>query len=126
MNFKEFWGKRKQDILLGALVLYVISLGVVTLDELFHLGIFPTALEKQINVQIKKIKDPDPKIQAEGLNGIMEIGDFAVPQLMKLLDTNDVTVRKNAITLLSKLTGQSFGDDAKAWEQWYRKHRDEY
>lgn len=123
---KEFWEKRKGDILLGVLFLYVISLGVVTLDELFHLGIFPTALEKQINVQIEKIENPDPKVQGEGMDAIIRIGDFAVPQLTKLLNSSNITTRKHAINLLTKLTGQAHGDDIKAWKKWYRAHRDEY
>ena len=123
----EFLKRHKDNILLGILVLYVISLGVVTLDELFDFGWFPTELEKQINVQIEKIKSDDPSLQEEGKMDILEDkGDFAVPQLIRLLDDEKELTRKNAIELLTKLTDQNFGEDIKAWKLWYRKNKDSF
>ena len=123
----EHLKKNKDNILLGILVLYVISLGVVTLDELFDFGWFPTELEKQINVQIDKIKSDDPRVQEEGKRDILDDkGDFAVPQLIRLLGDKKELTRKHAIDLLTKLTKQNFGEDIKAWKLWYKKHKNEF
>lgn len=122
---KEFLGKYKAEIGLAVLVIYTLSLGVATADELFGLGLFPTKLDRMISAAIEKWESPDASAREQGMREIEEYGDFAVPQLTKALD-REGTVKEMALQALPKVTGQNFGNDVVAWKKWYKEHKDEY
>lgn len=126
---KAWWEKHKDNVLLAVLVLYVISLAVITVDTIFGPWLFPPKLDKQIAEQIRKLQDPDPATQGAAMNDlIMDKGDFAVPQLIKLLKKKDITpqTRANAINALSKITEQSLGEDPQAWIRWYEQNKSQF
>lgn len=121
---KEFWDKHKADIGLAALVIYTLILGVATADELFHLGLFPTKLDRMIAASIKKFGSADAKEQEAGKAEITEYGDFAVPQLIKALNQSGPT-RELALFCLQKISDQKF-TDPEQWKKWYKEHKDEF
>ena len=123
---KDWWENNKGNIVLGILVLYTLSLVVITVDEVFRMGWFPTALEKQINAQVDVLVDGDEGQRNLAAQRLLEIGDFSVPALIKQLDAENPTVRENTTTLLTKLTGQRFGTDTERWKTWFRKNRDRF
>lgn len=126
MKVKEWWDAHKENILLGILVLYVISLAVVTIDTVFGPWLFPPKLDKQIAQQIDKLKSPDPNEQNQAIEDLVnDKGDFAVPQLIKLLKKKSVPeqAKINAMTALSKITEQNLGNDPQAWISWYEKNK---
>lgn len=122
---QEFWGKYKAEIGLAVLILYTLSLGVATADELFGLGLFPTKLDRMITAAIQKWESPDASVREEGMKEIEEYGDFAVPQLIKCLD-REGPVKEMALQALPKVSGQNFGADVAAWKKWYQEHKDEF
>ena len=126
---KEWWEKRKDDVLMAVLVLYVISLTVVTVDTIFGPWLFPPKLDRQIADQIKKLKNPDPTAQAEAVRDlVIDKGDFAVPALVKLLKKSDTPVQTQARAMeaLSKITEQNLGSDPRAWIRWFEQNKGQF
>ena len=120
---KDLWSKYKAEIGLGILIVYTLTLGVATADEIFHLGLFPTKLDKMIATAIEKTNDPDQAVVKQAASEIVEYGDFSVPQLIAALDGG--APQDLVIQSLKKITGQDFSDPAK-WKEWYREHQKEF
>lgn len=49
-----------------------------------------------------------------------------IEPLLKCLRFKNESMRKDAARTLRQLTGESFGPDAEAWEDWWQTHQDEY
>lgn len=120
----EFLKKRKGEIGLTLLIIYSITLGIATADEIFDLGIFPTKLEKMIAQSIEKLKSNDKQIQEQAMKELEEYGDFAVPQLIKAIDNENI--RPLVLETLKKVAGKDLGNDPNAWKEWYKRHKDEF
>lgn len=120
---KELWKKYKAEIGLGVLVLYTLSLGVATADEVFHLGLFPTKLDSLIEDAIDRTNSPDPETSRRAANELVEYGDFSVPQLIDALDGQ--APKEVIIQVLKRITGQDFSEPGQ-WKDWYRQHRAEF
>lgn len=119
-KLKQKW----PQIALVILGLYTLSLAVATADEVFHLGIFPTRLERMISKAINNMKSPDASVQDQAKKELELYGDFAIPQLIKALD--DPQIKVQALELLKSATGKDLGPDPKEWKNWYSKHRNEF
>ena len=120
---KELWNKYKVEIGLGILIVYTLTLGVATVDEIFHLGLFPTKLDKMVAAAIEKTNSPDQEEVKRAVNEIVEYGDFSVPQLVAALDGG--APQDQVIQSLKRITGQEFTDPAQ-WKAWYREHQKEF
>jgi len=125
---KEWWGKNKDNVLLGLLVAYVISLAVVTVDQVFGPWIFLPEMDKQIKVQISKLSSSDPTAQQQAIDDLVKTkGDFAVKALINLLDkTDNQQTKTNAMKALKDITGQDLGNNPDSWKLWYQQHKSEY
>jgi len=125
---KEWWEKHKDDLLMGILIAYVISLAVVTVDQVFGPWIFLPEMDRRIQAQIKKLESTDVQAQKEAMEDLVQTkGDFAVRQLIKLLkETDNPQARSNAINALKSITGHDLGDDPQAWSDWFEKHEKEF
>jgi len=123
MGLKEFWNRHKAEIGLAILAVYTLSLGVATADELFHLGLFPTKLDKMIAEAIADFDNSDPRAVQQALRDVREYGDFAVPQLIGALDGK--APRNLVIQSLKAITSQDFAEPEK-WKEWYRNHQEDY
>jgi hypothetical protein len=78
-------------------------------------------------------EDPDPASRLAALGEAVEAGDrSSIPDIITLLDSDDMAVRLFAILALEDLTGQTLGydyaaspsdrrDAADRWEAWYRE-----
>jgi len=120
MDIKTKW----PQIALVVLALYTASLAVATADEVFHLGIFPTRLERMISKAIKNLKSPDAQLQDQARKELELYGDFAIPQLIKVLD--DPAVKAQSLELLKSASGKDLGPDPKEWKDWYNRHKNEF
>lgn len=125
---KEWWGKNKDNVLLGLLVAYVISLAVVTVDQVFGPWIFLPEMDKQIKVQISKLSSSDPTAQQQAIDDLVKTkGDFAVKALINLLDkTDNQQTKTNTMNVLKTITGQDLGNNPDSWKLWYQQHKSEY
>lgn len=126
---KEWWENNKDRVLMTVLVLYVISLAVVTVDTIFGPWLFPPKLDRQISEQIKKLQSNDAGAQGEAIQDlVVDKGDFAVPALIKLLRDSDTTpmTQSHAINALSKITEQSLGNDRDAWIRWFEQNKHQF
>lgn len=125
---KEWWEKQKDNVLMGILIAYVVSLAVVTVDQVFGPWIFLPEMDRRIQAQIEKLESKDPQAQREAMENLVRTkGDFAVRQLIELLKEADKPMtRGNAITALRAITGQDLGDDPKTWIEWFEKHEKEF
>lgn len=119
---KEFWQKHKAEIGLAILILYTVSLGVATADELFHLGLFPTKLDKLIAQSVEKLGSSDPDEVKQGSRELQEYGDFAVPKLVAAVEGE---ASDKVMENLKVITGQEFSEPAK-WKEWYSEHKKEF
>ncbi len=121
---KELWDNYKANVGLVLLIVYTLSLGVATADEVFGLGLFKTKLEKMINVAVDKF-DSEVKSEREAAaRELIEYGDFAVPQLVSALG-GEGPARELAIYCLQQITDEKYSDPGE-WEQWYQQHGDQY
>ena len=121
---KETAKSKWPQIALAILVVYTLSLAVATTDEVFHFGLFPTKLERLITKAIDTLNSPDAAKKADAKKELELYGDFAVPQLIKDLD--DPKIQPDLIDLLKEVSGKDFGNDPKAWKDWYQKHKSEF
>jgi len=122
---KEFWDKRKAEIGLAILVIYTLTLGVATADELFHLGLFPTKLDRLIATAIDNLDSSQSAVREDARRELIQYGDFAVPALVGTLDSGSANQKNLAMEILVKITDQEF-DSAQRWQQWYQNHKDEF
>ncbi len=122
---KKWWEKHKDNILMGLLVAYVISLAVVTVDQVFGPWLFLPEMDRRINVQIKKLASQNAEDQKNAFNDLVNTkGDFAVGALIKMLNKTDSTQsRINAINALREITGQDLGQNPETWKRWYQEHK---
>lgn len=120
---KELWKKYKAEIGLGILILYTLTLGVATADEVFHLGLFPTKLDNLIEDAIDRTNSTDADTARRAANELVEYGDFSVPQLIAALDGG--APQAVVVQTLKRITGQDISDPAQ-WKDWYRQHRKEF
>jgi len=125
---KEWWEKQKDNVLMGILIAYVVSLAVVTVDQVFGPWIFLPEMDRRIQAQIEKLESKDPQAQKEAMENLVRTkGDFAVRHLIELLKEADKPMtRGNAINALRAITGQDLGDDPQAWIKWFEKHEKEF
>jgi hypothetical protein len=52
--------------------------------------------------------------------------DQPVQPLLRMLRAKNAELRRDAATTLRELTGQDFGEDADAWEDWWEENRDSF
>ncbi len=134
-----FLRRHRTTILTVGLVLYTIALGVAVSDDAFHLGIFPTALEREARGHIRQFDSDDEAARrgaAERL--VREVDAFvAVPELIRALRSGSPRVRETAIECLRRITkadlafdpGAPPGDRRAAiatWRRWWRENRDRF
>lgn len=121
---RELWTKHKGDIGLALLIVYTLSLGVATADEIFHLQLFPTKLDKMIQESIENLDSENPKDKKQARTNLLQYDEFAVPKLVAATDREGRTGQA-AIELLRKITDLEF-DTPEKWKQWYQKHQEDY
>ena len=121
---KEFFNRRKADIGLAVLVIYTLTLGVATADELFNLGLFPTKLDKMIAAAVKQLESDDPGLRQKALQDLVEYGDFAVPQLIRALD-KERAPQDLVIKALEEIQREK-KPSPEAWKKWYQENKDRF
>jgi len=93
--------------------LYVASLYLLALDQQFHWGLFPTQVEKQLTAQVQQLGDPSltaDKRQAL-VDEIVGWNSFAVPVLIKAIETGPANVRDPAAQCLQQISLKFYGAD---------------
>jgi hypothetical protein len=126
---KEWWKNNKDNVLLGVLALYVLSLAVVTVDTIFGPWLFPPKLDREISVQIERLQSMDSSAQGQAMEDLInDKGDFAVPALIKMIQNPKTSEqgKANAMNTLTKITEQSFGQDQQAWISWFQKNKSQF
>lgn len=48
---------------------------------------------------------------------------YSIKTLISLLNDADSGIRKNALKALNKITGESFGNEQKKWQDWYEQNK---
>jgi len=136
---RGFFQRHRARLLLAALVLYTIALGVAVCDDVFHLGLFPTALEREARGFIAGFDDPDEATRREAAEKLAKQVDafVAVPELIRALGHASPTVRGLAAECLRRLTKSDLPFDPAAppaerraaiarWRQWWRENKDHF
>ncbi|HPD16352.1 MAG TPA: hypothetical protein PLE19_15470 [Planctomycetota bacterium] len=131
-----FLRRHRATILLAGVVLYTLALGVAVCDEAFHLGLFPTALERQARDQIALFDSPDEATRREAADTLVRRVDafVAIPELIRALGSGSAPVREGASACLRRLAagGPPFDPAAPpaerraavaAWGQWWRENK---
>lgn len=81
------------------------------------LGAFGPAGAEAVPALIEAINDTEPNVRYAVIVALGEIGDSqAVPALIKELDWE---FNSYAARALESITGQDFGENAAAWQQWW-------
>ncbi|MFO8056052.1 MAG: hypothetical protein R6V10_02000 [bacterium] len=121
---RDIWTRHKGNIGLALLIVYTLSLGVATADEIFHLQLFPTKLDKMIQESIENLDSENPKDRKQARTNLLQYNEFAVPKLVAATD-REGRIGKAAMELLRKITDREF-DTPEEWKQWYQKHQEDY
>jgi len=129
---KGFLTRHRAAILLAALVLYTVALAVAVGDEIFHLGFFPTDMERQARTIIEEFDDPDPGVRSAAVERLFQQieGFVAVPELIRALGSPSPQRRAVANDCLKRLTHADLGFDPNAapaereaaiaaWRAWW-------
>jgi len=125
---KEWWENNKDKVLLGLLAVYVFSLAVVTVDQVFGPWIFLPKMDREIRTRINELASSDATAQEEAFRDLVNMkGDFAVRALIKSLD-NPKNPHAESLTFnaLKTITGQSLGNDVERWKRWFEAHKSEF
>ncbi len=72
------------------------------------------------------IEDENPGVRGAAIRALGEIGPGAVeavPALIQVLGAEDDTLHRDAADSLGEITGQDFGEDAAAWQQWWETQK---
>ncbi|MFP4056557.1 MAG: hypothetical protein ACLF0G_06790 [Candidatus Brocadiia bacterium] len=133
-----FWRRHRQAILTACLVLYTLVLAVGVADDVFHLGLFPTKLERRARSLIADFDGP-PEVRARAAARLVrEVDSFvAVPALLDALDSASLQRRALAAECLRHLTKVEQGFDPEAppadrraaiqrWRDWWAEHKYRY
>jgi hypothetical protein len=136
---RGFFQRHRARILLAAVVLYTLALGVAVSDDVFHLGLFPTALEREALDHIRQFDTDDAAARRAAADKLIaEVDAFvAIPELIQALGDSSPRVRGTAADYLRRLTKADlpFDPDAApaerraavaAWRQWWRENKDHF
>jgi len=128
--------RHRASILLAGVVLYTAALGVAVSDDVFHLGLFPTALERQAREQIALFDSSDEDTRREAADTLVRRVDafVAIPELIRALGSESARVRERSSACLRRLaeTGPPFDPAAPpagrraaiaAWREWWRENK---
>lgn len=121
------WTKYKGDVLFGILFAFVLSIIVISIDQIFGPWIFLPEQDSQIKIQIKKLKSTDPSARKEAYDYLVNTkGEKVIKALITLLDITD----DNQIRILSKhalrdITSHDFGDNPEVWKHWFEERKRE-
>jgi len=89
----------------GICFLYGLSLGAITIDEIFRLGWFPTELEKQVQRNINGLASSDQKEREKALKALETSPGFVlVPSLIRELESEQEGRRVSSARLLTNRT----------------------
>ena len=134
-----FFSRHRTAILTVGLVLYSAALAVAVADDVLHLGLFPTALERQARAIVARFDTPDEAARQAACEELRrDIEPFvAIPQLIRALGSGSPHVRAGAVECLRRLTKVRQGYDPAAppaarhaavarWRQWWKDNRQRY
>jgi len=89
----------------GICLLYGLSLGAITVDEVFRLGWFPTELEKQVRANINHLASSDLQERARALKALETSPGFVlVPSLIQELEAEQEERRVAVARILRNRT----------------------
>ena len=130
-----FWKRHRGTILTILLALYAIGLGIAVADDVFHLGLFPTDLEREVRDLIRKLDGPEEAARREAADKLVRDGDafVVVPALIRVLDSPSDQTRSLAADCLRRIAGTTNDYDPAApaaarraaiarWRQWWREN----
>ncbi len=134
-----FLRRRRATLLTLGIVLYTAALGVAICDDAFHLGLFPTAYEKEARGYIRQFDSADEAARREAADKLASSVDgfVAVPELIRALGSPSLQVREGAIGCLRKITKADVPFDPAAspaerraaiasWRKWWAENRDRF
>jgi hypothetical protein len=133
-----FLRRHRGRLLAGALVLYTLALGVAVCDDAFHLGLFPTSLEREARGHIRQFGSDDAaeRKAADKLESGVD-AFVAIPELIRALSDRSPQVRGLAAECLRRLTKTDLPfepdaapDERRAaiarWRQWWGENKDRF
>jgi hypothetical protein len=138
-DFRLPIARHRTTILAVALVLYVLALAVAVADDVWHLGLFPTRLERMARSLIARFDgDDEARRQAAAEELLTRIEAFvAIPELIRALDAPSPRTRALALDCLQHLTQTTQGYDPAAppadrraaiarWRAWWTAHKHQF
>jgi len=133
------WMRYRATALVSALVLYTCVLAVAVADDVLHLGLFPTQLERMARDLIAEFDSPDPAESRQAADTLVRTIDpfVAVPELFRALGSESAARRAIAIDCLRRITGVRHGYSPDApiaerraaiarWRRWWKANKYRY
>ena len=133
------WQRHRGTVLTVSLVVYAIALAVAVADDVLHLGLFPTQLERMARDLIAELDAPDAAQRTRAADRLVrDIDTFvAVPELFRALDSRSASRRALAAECLRRITSTSHGYSPDApraerraaiqrWRQWWKASKYRY
>ena len=135
----SLWARHRTACLTAALAVYALVLAVAVADDVLHLGLFPTRLERMARDLIADLDHPDEAQRRRAADKLVRDVDpfVAVPQLFRALDDPSGTRRAAAVECLRRITRAAHGyqpdaprperrDAIKRWRAWWRDSKYRY
>lgn len=72
-------------------------------------------------ILIQALGDEDEHVWWSAVDALVEMGPEVVPLLIQALGDEDEWVREDAAEALKEITGQDFGQNAAAWQEWWEE-----
>jgi HEAT repeat protein len=113
-------------LVVAGLAVYVGALGVLTADNVLHLGLFPPKLDRILAADIAKLGSADEKKRVAAQGAIVAYHEFSIPPLIRAMERGDAQQKERCADCLRQIAKKYFlseakcGTDAAAWSQWWR------
>lgn len=104
---------------------YVGTLGVLTADNIFQLGLFPPKLDRILMADIAKLASQDEKEAKAAQEEIVSYHEFSVPPLLRAMERGDAAHQARCAECLRLIASRYFlsdanyGTDSAAWRRWW-------
>ncbi|NOZ21792.1 MAG: hypothetical protein GXP25_11990 [Planctomycetes bacterium] len=109
------------------LSIWVIALGIYGVDRAFHLGFFPTRLERHLTDYREQLTDQNPEVRKKAEQGLFSYHGFSVPILIQGLRSGSEERKAACARCLRRIAEYYYGArphygiDADKWERWWEK-----
>ena len=125
-------GNLLPNLIVAGFCIYALILAVLTVDQIFNLGLYPPKLDRMLSSHIQALGNPDlkPEEKQALADELVSYHEFSVPLLLKAVKKGDPQVKPAALRCLQEIAARFFdadirpmGDDPAQLDAWWKDLR---